>query len=184
MCAFVRASVRIVSRASRIFPRLRMSMRKWAEGWKEKYVWANLQGFCCSFMRGISSHVYVMHINYCYLLKVLALVDHLCWKLVPVSLAVFFLPSLSQLPHGHAQHTHSRTVRTHTHALTYANTHIQTYAHTHIHEHAHTHTHAYTHALTHIYTSAHSHSPSRKKNERTLERTHTSTLTHARTHTH
>ena len=69
-------------------------------------------------------HVYVMTINYCHLLKVLALVDHLCWKIVPVSLAVFFLPSLSQLPHGHAQHTHSRTVRTHTHAHTYANTHI------------------------------------------------------------
>ena len=37
VCAFVRACVRIVSRASRIFSRLRMPMRKWAEGGKEKY---------------------------------------------------------------------------------------------------------------------------------------------------
>ena len=36
--AFVRACVRVVSRASPIFTRLRMHVRKWDEGGKEKYV--------------------------------------------------------------------------------------------------------------------------------------------------
>ena len=36
----------LVSRASRIFPRMRMRVRKWAGEGKEKYVWADLPGFC------------------------------------------------------------------------------------------------------------------------------------------
>ena len=35
----------LVSRASRIFPRMRMCVRKWAGGGKEKYIWADLPGF-------------------------------------------------------------------------------------------------------------------------------------------
>ena len=35
----------LVSRASRIYPRMRMRVRKWAGGGKEKYVWADLPGF-------------------------------------------------------------------------------------------------------------------------------------------
>ena len=35
----------LVSRASRIFPRMRMRVRKWAGEGKEKYVWAHLPGF-------------------------------------------------------------------------------------------------------------------------------------------
>ena len=40
----------LVSRASGIFPRMRMRVRKWAGEGKEKYVWADLPGF-----RGSSS---------------------------------------------------------------------------------------------------------------------------------
>ena len=36
--SFVRACVRVVSRAKRIFTRMRMHMRTWAEGEKEKDV--------------------------------------------------------------------------------------------------------------------------------------------------
>ena len=36
--AFVRACVRVVSRASPIFTRMRMHVRLWEEGGKEKYV--------------------------------------------------------------------------------------------------------------------------------------------------
>ena len=35
----------LVSRASRIFPRMRMRVRKWEGEGKEKYVWAQLPGF-------------------------------------------------------------------------------------------------------------------------------------------
>ena len=45
-CVFVRTCVRVISRASRIFPRMRMRLRMWAEGGKEKYVWADQPGFC------------------------------------------------------------------------------------------------------------------------------------------
>ena len=45
VCTIVRACVRVVSRASLIFPRMRMFMRKLAEGGKNKYVFA---GFCGS----------------------------------------------------------------------------------------------------------------------------------------
>ena len=44
--SFVR--VRVVSRASRFFPRMRMLMRKMAEGEKEKCVCTNVPGFCSS----------------------------------------------------------------------------------------------------------------------------------------
>ena len=37
----------VVSRTSRIFPRMRMRVRKWAGEGKE-YVWADLPGFCDS----------------------------------------------------------------------------------------------------------------------------------------
>ena len=43
--SFVLACVRVVSPASRIFPRMRMRMRKWAQG---GYVLADLPGFCGS----------------------------------------------------------------------------------------------------------------------------------------
>ena len=46
MC--VSTCVRVVSRTSLIFPRVRMRMRKWADGGKEKYVWVDLPGFCGS----------------------------------------------------------------------------------------------------------------------------------------
>ena len=36
--AFVRACMRVVSRASPILTRMRMHMRKWEEGGKEKYI--------------------------------------------------------------------------------------------------------------------------------------------------
>ena len=39
------AQLDLVSRASRIFPRVRMRVRKWAGEGKEKYVWADLPGF-------------------------------------------------------------------------------------------------------------------------------------------
>ena len=46
--AFVRECERVVSLASRIFPPVRMRLRKWAEGGKEKHVWVDLPGFCGS----------------------------------------------------------------------------------------------------------------------------------------
>ena len=38
VCAFVRECLRVVSRASPIFTRMRMHVRLWEEGGKEKYV--------------------------------------------------------------------------------------------------------------------------------------------------
>ena len=48
MCAFVRACVRVVSRAILIFPSMPMRVRKWAGKAKGKYVWADMPGFCGS----------------------------------------------------------------------------------------------------------------------------------------
>ena len=45
VCVFVLECVRVVSPASRIFLRMRMHMRKWAQG---GYVLADLPGFCGS----------------------------------------------------------------------------------------------------------------------------------------
>ena len=53
-----------------------------AEGEKEKYVLADLPGFCGSV---VSAECLPRVHNYCHIWKVLTLVDQLCWKIVPVS---------------------------------------------------------------------------------------------------
>ena len=78
-CVCVRVCVCVlvcvcVSTASRVFPHVRMRMRKWAEGGKGKPA----RFFVAAWYKRDVFHVYIMTINYCHLWKVLALVDHLC----------------------------------------------------------------------------------------------------------
>ena len=56
----------LVSRASRIFPCMRMRVRKWAGGGKEKYVWVDLT--CQVFMAPAqdpeaANQTAAMHVN-------------------------------------------------------------------------------------------------------------------------
>ena len=84
--AFVRAFVCVISRASPIFTPMRMHVRKWEEGVKNTSK-QTFQVFVAAWYARNVFHGYIMTFNISGKWKVLALVDHLSWKIVPVSLA-------------------------------------------------------------------------------------------------
>ena len=61
--AFVRTCMRVLSRASPIFMRMRMDVRKWEEGGKKKTSKQTFQVFVAAWYARNIFHVYIITIN-------------------------------------------------------------------------------------------------------------------------